>query len=579
MHQAMLLCVLCYSNLAVAEGMEQALQALTAQTAATAEQIHQMAQIVSTATSSSSNTQEGMATLFNQWAQEGAQRERMLATLKEISEQSISGFKESQESVATQLRAAVKESRNIGEVELHKLVKAPDVFAPTSWQEEKNNFAEFKHRLRTWLGSLDSRIVAALDVVERAPHEPLNMADMTEAGKETSRRIYSIMSSYTKNRPQRVVHAVKDQNGMEAYRQLLYFNQPNTKARALQLQRELQAFRFDKDKTYNENLLKYEEMIEEYEKASKERTSDAFKIGTIIDSVPNNVRQHILLNMKEDTTYDHLRSFLTTYENSRRWTQPTTTDLINAGKDHGGQAAMDVSRVDKGGYKGWYKGRGKDKGKDGGKKGYKGDKGGKGKWSKGGRKGNWKGRGKGKSGYKGRGSWKGRGKGSKGKDSYTSGKGSGQGVCHYCHKPGHYEAQCRQKQRNMGNGVRNVNNNSQSEMPTSASATESTITGTTSSGTSTQRSQSSNHKVRQVTLFHMGDEPMESSPQLFKIDSKEEDEYKITYFNNIMRVEHEMEVFAMNQDESNNKQEEGKEGKMIHFINCAQLMKSYRLMR
>ena len=78
-----------------------------------------------------------------------------------------------------------------------------------------------------------------------------------------------------------MVTTVKEDNGVEAYCQLVYFNQPNTKARSLQLHREVMGFRFDKDQTSNWSFLKFEEFIDEYEKASKEKTSYSFKLGTV----------------------------------------------------------------------------------------------------------------------------------------------------------------------------------------------------------------------------------------------------------------------------------------------------------
>ena len=45
------------------------------------------------------------------------------------------------------------------------------------------------------------------------------------------------------------------------------------------------SFRFDKERTYNENFLKFEEPIDENEEASKEKTSDSFKMGTISSTV------------------------------------------------------------------------------------------------------------------------------------------------------------------------------------------------------------------------------------------------------------------------------------------------------
>ena len=302
--------------------------------------------------------------------------------------------------------------------------------------------------------------------------------------------------------------------------------------------------------------MKFEELIDEYEKASKEKTSDSFKMGTVIDSVPATVRQHILLNIKEDTNYDDLRTFLTTYENAKRWTQPTTTDLINSGKDHGGQAAMDVSQV-KGNYKG--KGKRKGKGKDQSKgKGKGGDKGG---WSKGGRKGNWKG-GRGRGGRFGKGSYKGGGKGysykgkGKGKDNYHKGN-SAPGVCNYCQKYGHYEAQCRKKQRDMAQGIRNVQEDEQSEAPTSVStAAPTTSTRTAATASATTSSTRTQPKVRQVTLFHIGEEPEQAQggPQIYPIDSEEETNYEMTYFNNIMMVQMEVRLYEDSEEEEQGSQ-------------------------
>ena len=335
LHKALLMCVLLYSNLEVAAGMEQALQTLAAQTAASAQQIQQMTEAIRQSATSSSDRTQGMANLFERLAQTGEQREQnLVGALQNVLQQSRSDMALSQEALSSRIKEVFEQSREKGEIQLHKLVKAPEAFSPSTWQEERNSFGDFKHRLRTWLGAVDADILQLMDKAEKDPEKEFKFSSLTSQEQTNSKKLYSILSSYTKNRPQRVVTTVKEENGLEAYRQLVFFNQPNTKARSLQLHREVMGFRFDKDKTYNENFLKFEELIDEYEKASKEKTSDSFKMGTVIDSVPATVRQHILLNVKDDTTYDDLRAFLTTYENAKRWTQPgaTTTDLINSGK-------------------------------------------------------------------------------------------------------------------------------------------------------------------------------------------------------------------------------------------------------
>ena len=91
--------------------------------------------------------------------------------------------------------------RKPGDVELHKLIKPPEVFSPGTWQEEKNGLMEFKQRLRVWLGAMDEDLVETMDLVENdlRKNEVLDMKDMTDEAKTQSRQLYSILASYTKS--------------------------------------------------------------------------------------------------------------------------------------------------------------------------------------------------------------------------------------------------------------------------------------------------------------------------------------------------------------------------------------------
>lgn len=107
--------------------------------------------------------------------------------------------------------------RKPGEVKLHKLIKAPEAFSPGSWQEEKSGWIEFRNRLRTWLGALDEKMIKMMDRVEKDLKDDtmVKMTELTAEGKEASRRLYSVLCSYTKGIPYRVVKHVGEENGME----------------------------------------------------------------------------------------------------------------------------------------------------------------------------------------------------------------------------------------------------------------------------------------------------------------------------------------------------------------------------
>ena len=136
-------------------------------------------------------------------------------------------------------------------------MKSPDVFAPSDWQEDGQNWLEFRHTLTTWLAVVDPRSLQALDVVESDPGKKQNMNGNTEEGKALSKRLYGILSSYTKNRPQRVLQAIMQENCLEGYRQLLEFNASATKARSLL---QIMNFRFVKEAGCSENIIKFGEV-------------------------------------------------------------------------------------------------------------------------------------------------------------------------------------------------------------------------------------------------------------------------------------------------------------------------------
>ena len=171
---------------------------------------------------------------------------------------------------------------------------------------------------------------------------------------------------------------------MEAYRVLMKEYQPVNRARSLELFHQILNYRFHPTKGIAENILEYEERIEQYEKSTGEKVQENLKVSTLIQGMKPEVKRHLLLNLDEKTKYQDLRQYLVNYESTERWTNSlaqqqqqgtpyrTTTDLIDKGEDHGGLAAMDINQAygkgkwfSKGGYKG--KGFGKGKGKDFGK--------------------------------------------------------------------------------------------------------------------------------------------------------------------------------------------------------------------
>ncbi|CAE7650594.1 unnamed protein product, partial [Symbiodinium microadriaticum] len=356
-YKSLLLAALVYSNLETAKGMEEALQKLAEVNAQTLAGIQTLAEEIRNSAAAGSQRETGLTRAFQETLaavhQQNTEAQQALASAHSSAATTF-------EEIGASLERAVKE-RKPGEVELHKLVKAPDPFNPGNWQEEKAGWIEFRNRMRVWLGAVDNSMIRIMDRVETdlKDDKMVRISDMSTEAKEASRRLYSVLSSYTKGRPYRVVKHVAEENGMEAYRMLLKEYQPTNRARSLELFHNILNYRFPKDKGIAESILEYEERIEQYEKATGEKVQENLKVSTLIQGMKPEVKRHLLLNMDEKTKYSALRQYLVNYESTERWTnsltqnsQRTTTDLIDKGEDHGGLAMMDVSQA-------WYKGKGK----------------------------------------------------------------------------------------------------------------------------------------------------------------------------------------------------------------------------
>ena len=113
-------------------------------------------------------------------------------------------------------------------------------------KKRKSGWTEFRSRMRVWLGAVDNTMIRIKDIVERDLKEDkmVKIDDMSAEAKEASRTLYSVLCSYTKGRPYRVVKHVAEENGMEAYRMLLKEYQPTNRARSLELFHNILNYRF-----------------------------------------------------------------------------------------------------------------------------------------------------------------------------------------------------------------------------------------------------------------------------------------------------------------------------------------------
>ena len=232
---------------------------------------------------------------------------------------------------------------------------------------------------------------------------------MTEAdysgSPESGRRsikLYSILSSYLKNRPLKVLRSVATSDGYEVWRRLVKELEPSSRARSLAMAQALVGFpAMSKNASLTDYVLTYEKLVAEYEKLSLTSYDENLRIGTLMKGIPSDLRRHMLVDMTASTTYSEVRARLLEYErSSQTWSAEHILSSLSVANpshhgpklqsDYQGPIPMELDRI---------KGNGKGKGHGKGHKG-KGPGRGKGISSKG------RGRGKGRRRGKGRGKGK-----------------------------------------------------------------------------------------------------------------------------------------------------------------------------
>ena len=276
-------------------------------------------------------------------------------------------------------------------------------------------------------------------------------------------RLYSVLASYLKGRPLKLLKSVVNGDGFRVWRQLTEELQPASRPRALALAQALVKFPPLKEGgSVLEYTLLYEKLIAEYEKVSSTKYPDDLRISTLLSGLPPDIKRYLQLQVDDATTYEGLRTKLLQFERTAtNWSTEAVFKAIGIDKRAStylagdGVVPMDVDRVEDRG-KGRWQGSGKDAW---GKKGK-----GKGKSEKGFPKGAGKGKNSwGKDSGRKDGFGKKAGKG-KNKDGSGKGKGSSwqqqqghqgdvrrKGPCYICGRMGHLAADCRDRLTNQVN--------------------------------------------------------------------------------------------------------------------------------
>ena len=213
-----------------------------------------------------------------------------------------------------------------------------------------------------------------MDLVENGMNDTYSLEDMTDETKAKAVRLYSLLTSFLRQRPLKLIRHVKHENGFEAWQAVLKEMQPATRARSLALLSQLSGIQLAEGKAVSEQLPQFEALVQEYEQISGQSYSDDLNFCCAFGL---SIRQHLHLWLTNTTTYEQLKERIvqleavtTTWDSSNSVMLPTRASADEATPMEADYIGKAHDKGKKGG-----KDKGKSKGKDKGK-----SKDGKGAW-------------------------------------------------------------------------------------------------------------------------------------------------------------------------------------------------------
>ena len=155
-----------------------------------------------------------------------------------------------------------------------KHVKQPEVFSPKSIDEEIAGWQEWSFVFKNFMSVQDERFREDFTKAETASSFVAFESYEAET-RARALRLYSVLASYLKGRPLKMLKSVTNGDGSRVWRQLTEELQPATRPRALALAQALVRFPPLKDGgSVLEYTLLYERLIAEYEKVSATKYPD-----------------------------------------------------------------------------------------------------------------------------------------------------------------------------------------------------------------------------------------------------------------------------------------------------------------
>ena len=116
-----------------------------------------------------------------------------------------------------------------------RILPRPAVFSPSNKDDELTNFPDWKWQFQQYVNGVCPDIGELMVSVEEHIGEVIPMRSLSIEKQAQSGRLYALLGSLMRGRAGQIIRAIKDNNGFEAWREIVSTLSPESKTRSLAL--------------------------------------------------------------------------------------------------------------------------------------------------------------------------------------------------------------------------------------------------------------------------------------------------------------------------------------------------------
>ena len=160
------------------------------------------------------------------------------------------------------------------------------------------SFSGWKFTFCSWLSFGDPRFQSCFDMFDKLGASD-DLPAYGDLERELSVKLFAILTSYLKGRCLSLVKSMaKSKDGFRLWRALIQEYEPSLRQRSLALAQTLSNYpQFSGSKTIMEQILSYEQLVQQFEEASSSTYPSELKIATLVKCSGQKLREYLQLTI------------------------------------------------------------------------------------------------------------------------------------------------------------------------------------------------------------------------------------------------------------------------------------------